>query len=70
MKSIDTYLCKQPKKEFSFNFMGVDYFVGDKLSPDVRASLELGVNHQIEMPIFKAIKIRRFARSGVVDCEL
>lgn len=70
MKSIDTYLCKEKKKVFSFNFCDKDYFIGDKLT-SYEANLLLKLAKGIApIEFIKAIKIDRFACNRYVDCAL
>ncbi len=70
MKSTDTYLCKQPKKEHAFTLCGVDYFVGDKLSDEVAEFIYNYVETFWSQPMSARIKLYRFAATKIVDCKL
>jgi len=70
MKSIDTYLCKQEKKEFSFIFMGVDYFVGDSISKETQERMLWALKNQPIGDLQKEIKLGRFIATEIVDCAL
>lgn len=72
MKSVDTYLCRKPEREFSFYFYGVDYYVGDRLSEFVSGLLaaEIAIKKFDWMGDDRQIKLRRFVDNKFVDCTL